>query len=214
MSEVYKDDRTPSFGFRILQDTKKGINDYGVTGVEESPDGYKLWRMLNGVPEGQKEIIRDTALLQESCIDYMGGVDFRKGCYVGQELVIRTQHTGVVRKRILPVRTYPINRAAPSSLEEGLGEGLGEARGPEELQGKDIKPLSQKGRSVGKYLDGIGNIGLALCRLEEMGLSGESAALKRDLDYGIKDEDGAAMVKVRAFIPEWWQHRTKASNAM
>lgn len=31
-------------------------------------------------------------------------VDFRKGCYVGQELTVRTYHTGVVRKRILPVR--------------------------------------------------------------------------------------------------------------
>ena len=33
-------------------------------------------------------------------------VDFRKGCYVGQELTIRTYHTGVVRKRILPVQLY------------------------------------------------------------------------------------------------------------
>jgi folate-binding protein YgfZ len=33
-------------------------------------------------------------------------VDFRKGCYVGQELTIRTYHTGVVRKRIVPVQIY------------------------------------------------------------------------------------------------------------
>lgn len=33
----------------------------------------------------------------------MNGVNFRKGCYVGQELTIRTHHTGVVRKRILPM---------------------------------------------------------------------------------------------------------------
>ena len=30
-------------------------------------------------------------------------VEFRKGCYVGQELTVRTYHTGVIRKRILPV---------------------------------------------------------------------------------------------------------------
>lgn len=34
-------------------------------------------------------------------------VDFRKGCYVGQELTVRTYHTGVVRKRILPVVIHP-----------------------------------------------------------------------------------------------------------
>lgn len=33
-------------------------------------------------------------------------VDFRKGCYVGQELTIRTYHTGVVRKRIVPIQIY------------------------------------------------------------------------------------------------------------
>lgn len=34
-------------------------------------------------------------------------VDFRKGCYVGQELTVRTYHTGATRKRIVPVRLVP-----------------------------------------------------------------------------------------------------------
>ena len=49
-------------------------------------------------PEGQIEIPKETALPLESNIDIMGGIDFRKGCYVGQELTIRTHHTGVVRE--------------------------------------------------------------------------------------------------------------------
>ena len=40
-------------------------------------------------------------------MDLMGGIDFRKGCYIGQELTARTYHTGVIRKRIMPVRVYP-----------------------------------------------------------------------------------------------------------
>ena len=36
-------------------------------------------------------------------------VDFRKGCYVGQELTVRTYHTGVIRKRILPVEIHPMS---------------------------------------------------------------------------------------------------------
>ena len=51
---------------------------------------YTIHRMLQGVPEGSKEIHMGSSLPLESCIDYMHGVDFRKGCYIGQELTART----------------------------------------------------------------------------------------------------------------------------
>lgn len=41
---------------------------------------YKLRRYLRGVPEGQSEILKEQALPQESNIDFMGGIDYRKGC--------------------------------------------------------------------------------------------------------------------------------------
>lgn len=84
--------------------------------------------MLLGVPEGPKEIIPGSALPLESCMDVNNGgkrsgfsiskhplmihdslpsVDFRKGCYVGQELTVRTYHTGNTRKRITPIRFLP-----------------------------------------------------------------------------------------------------------
>ncbi|MCO5554300.1 hypothetical protein L7F22_007829 [Adiantum nelumboides] len=47
----------------------------------------------------------------EASLDYAGGVDFRKGCYVGQELTARTHHTGVVRKRVVPVSLYSLGQA-------------------------------------------------------------------------------------------------------
>jgi folate-binding protein YgfZ len=42
-------------------------------------------------------------------------VDFRKGCYVGQELTVRTYHTGMTRKRIVPITLYPLPTSAESS---------------------------------------------------------------------------------------------------
>jgi folate-binding protein YgfZ len=44
-------------------------------------------------------------------LELQHGVDFRKGCYVGQELTARTHHTGVVRKRVVPVLLYELDGA-------------------------------------------------------------------------------------------------------
>ena len=72
----------------------------------------------------------------------MSGVSFHKGCYLGQELTARTFHTGVTRKRIVPVKLSPGNEA------------------------KDIKAK----RSAGKILtvDSDGN-GLAMFRTDNFG---------------------------------------------
>jgi folate-binding protein YgfZ len=47
---------------------------------------------------------------------YFIPVDFRKGCYVGQELTVRTFHTGTIRKRILPVVIHPPGSASVPTL--------------------------------------------------------------------------------------------------
>ncbi|ORY22973.1 hypothetical protein BCR39DRAFT_473589 [Naematelia encephala] len=108
-----------------------------------STSDYHLRRMTLGVPEGPDEIIPGAALPLESCMDLHGGVDFRKGCYLGQELTVRTYHTGATRKRILPVRGN-----------------IGDIR---------YFPLaSTKSRPAGKILamHNTGQVGLGLVRLE------------------------------------------------
>ena len=171
---------------------------------------YEVRRMLKGVAEGQTEILKESALPLESNMDYMGGIDFRKGCYVGQELTIRTHHTGVVRKRILPVQLYNSDNL-PQTLKYDPVSSYMEPP-PEST----IKRLNGKGRSTGKWLGGIGNIGLALCRLESM----TDIVLTGDINqWNSKDEflvswpehEGRASgeVKVKAFIPDW--HRNRVS---
>ncbi|EIW73166.1 mitochondrial protein [Tremella mesenterica] len=76
---------------------------------------YHLNRTLLGVPEGPTEILPTQALPLESCMDIHGGIDFRKGCYLGQELTVRTYHTGATRKRILPIRLFPLSSNKPLS---------------------------------------------------------------------------------------------------
>jgi len=200
------DSRAPGMGRRlILHGNQKPEMDM----EETSEESYRIRRYLKGVPEGQDELIRESALPQESNIDFMGGIDYRKGCYVGQELTIRTHHTGVVRKRVLPVMLYGADESMPDTLKYLPEKELGVESIPVETS---IGRVEKRGRSAGKWLSGIGNIGLGLCRLEimtDVQVSGEAGGYKEGDEFKLEweGESGGQMVKVKAFVPPW--HLTK-----
>ncbi|MFL5221026.1 MAG: oligopeptide/dipeptide ABC transporter ATP-binding protein, partial [Microvirga sp.] len=64
---------------------------------------YHAHRIAHGVPEGGKDFLFNDAFPHEALMDQLNGVDFDKGCYVGQEVVSRMQHRGTARTRIMPV---------------------------------------------------------------------------------------------------------------
>jgi transferase CAF17, mitochondrial len=199
--------RAPGMGRRlILPGGQKP--EVEVETEESTEEVYRVRRYLKGVPEGQSEILREAALPQESNIDFMGGIDYRKGCYVGQELTIRTHHTGVIRKRILPVMIYGESEEMPKVLEYKPDIELD--RPPAETS---IARFNKKGRSAGKWISGVGNIGLGLCRLEIMTstmVQGEAGGYKEGDEFKMEwsNESGTTkMVKVKAFVPPW--HLTK-----
>lgn len=207
------DKRAPDMGYRVVLPESEQISDFD---QEVAVESYDVRRMMMGVAEGQGEILKEAALPQESNIDYMGGVDFRKGCYVGQELTIRTHHTGVVRKRILPVQIYD------------PGEGV---RSPDGLsydqqsmlilppKGANISRVDKKGRSAGRWLGGVGNIGLALCRLEVMTdtvLTGEGSQWSPEHEFKVAwdPEEGGegGEVRIKAFVPDWHKDKAEAQK--
>ena len=57
-----------------------------------------------GIVEGVAQLGLGKVTPLEYNLDYLHGVSFHKGCYIGQELTARTHHTGVIRKRILPLQ--------------------------------------------------------------------------------------------------------------
>lgn len=159
---------------------------------------YHLQRYEYGVAEGPIEIPRESALPMEYNIDLSSGIDFKKGCYVGQELTIRTKHTGVVRKRMLPVQLeHPDETGVlpePGSVIKQL-----DGRGA-------LKP----GRAAGKYVAGIGTVGLALCRLEmmtSMKISAEGGTWKPGMRFGIDTPHG--VFKVRPVLHDWFVVRER-----
>ena len=134
-------------------------------------------------------------------------VDFRKGCYVGQELTVRTYHTGIIRKRILPVLLHP----PPPITSHHLGDSQPRAQFTSGLdiraslthapgEGRVARP-----RGTGKLLSTVKGVGLALLRLEHVeGL--EKGDLKFELlgrEVGGSDNDGTPWL-VTPWWPDWW----------
>jgi folate-binding protein YgfZ len=64
---------------------------------------YEAHRIALGVPRGGLDFIYGDAFPHETDMDQLHGVDFEKGCYVGQEVVSRMEHRGTARTRVVPV---------------------------------------------------------------------------------------------------------------
>lgn len=67
------------------------------------PEDYKAWRLALGLPDGPPDLEIDKTLLLEAGFDELGGVDWNKGCYMGQELTARTKYRGLIKRRLVPV---------------------------------------------------------------------------------------------------------------
>lgn len=92
----------------------------GAFSADASEADYHAHRIALGVPEGGRDFPLGDAFPHEALMDQLGGVDFRKGCYVGQEVVSRMQHRGTARTRMLPAR-YAGGAAAASGSEITAG---------------------------------------------------------------------------------------------
>lgn len=190
----------------IMKDSLKSLKD-----TPTFTEGrYNRERILRGIPEGAYEIVSRQSIPMEYNFDLMGGIDFNKGCYIGQELVTRTHQRGVVRKRILPLRFHSLNpetckpdrpndkfefcKDDPLTLNldkqnEFLPTGLDD-------DGK-LKILSRTD-SVGKLVTVQGNIGLGMMRLETL------KEAEGRLNLATLDHMENNWILADAIVPEWW----------
>jgi tRNA-modifying protein YgfZ len=100
----FADPRDARLGIRILvpADLKQRLAE--LIGAELVDDGdYEAHRIAIGVPRGGLDFIYGDAFPHETNMDRLAGVDFDKGCYVGQEVVSRMQHRGTARTRSVKV---------------------------------------------------------------------------------------------------------------
>jgi folate-binding protein YgfZ len=100
----YRDPRLPALGLRVMLPphlAPEAAADLGAALVPAAQ--FEAHRIALGVPRGGLDFGYGDAFPHEADMDQLHGVDFAKGCYVGQEVVSRMEHRGSARTRIVPV---------------------------------------------------------------------------------------------------------------
>ena len=140
---AFSDPRDPRLGWRAYD------------GREGEAADWEAIRVAAGVPESGIELIPNETYPLEACFERLNGIDFKKGCYVGQEVTARMKHKAKLRKGLKRVR---VTGEAP------VGTAV----------------LNGKGRVAGVLHSQNGALGLAYLRLDRVddGMRAGDAAVR------------------------------------
>jgi len=107
------DPRLMALGARVILPREEIRETLIAAGIAEADfAAYDRHRLALGIPDGSRDLIVEKSILLESGFDELNGVDWQKGCYIGQELTARTKYRGLIKKRLFPVR---IDGPAPAA---------------------------------------------------------------------------------------------------
>lgn len=127
------DPRLPGLGWRAIVPSPAPSSSAGAEAERRAEDdgagekgfapsaAYHAHRIALGVPEGGRDFLFGDAFPHEALMDQLHGVDFDKGCFVGQEVVSRMQHRGTARTRMVPL-VYLDGFATEPGVEVTAGE--------------------------------------------------------------------------------------------
>lgn len=128
------DPRLPDLGVRLVADRGRlarfpegGRDARGPSTVPADFAAYDRHRLALGIPDGSRDLVPEKSILLEAGFDELHGVDWQKGCYIGQELTARTKYRGLVKKRLFPVRIDG-DAPSPGTLVMRDGKEAGELR--------------------------------------------------------------------------------------
>lgn len=130
-----KDPRLLQLEYRIIGDIKKIETSLAAQGATKGD--YDSFRLSLGVPDGSRDMIVDKSLLLEWGIDQLGGVDFQKGCFIGQEVTARSKYRAQLKKYIHQVKADAALPPAGTSIAAG-GVAIGEMRSSKNKMGLAI----------------------------------------------------------------------------
>ncbi len=142
------DPRLAALGVRLILPQDAGdapVAALGWTGVDAA--AYDRHRLALGVPDGSRDLIVEKSILLEAGFDELNGVDWQKGCYVGQELTARTKYRGLIKKRLLPVAIEGPPPPPDTSITLGTAE-AGEMRSARDGHGLALLRLDAVAESL------------------------------------------------------------------
>jgi folate-binding protein YgfZ len=154
---LYADPRDPRLGWRAILPRPIAA----AVGLEHAGE-YEGLRIAAGTPKGGLDFAYADAFPHDANFDLLHGVDFDKGCYVGQEVVSRMKHRGTARKRVARVKLAGPAPAPGTPVMDGeLAVGaLGSSSGREALAMLRIDRV-EDASTAGRPLN-AGGVGLAL----------------------------------------------------
>lgn len=137
---AYRDPRHTGLGWRVI----------APRAALPAPDDqdfvtYDRLRLSLGLADGSRDLVVSDSLLLEGNFDKFNGIDFSKGCYLGQELTARTHYRTLIKKRLTPV-TATTGQCPPAGTL-----------------------LYADGKEVGIMRSSQGDMGLALLKTELRG---------------------------------------------
>uniref|UniRef100_A0A7E4VMJ4 GCV_T domain-containing protein n=1 Tax=Panagrellus redivivus TaxID=6233 RepID=A0A7E4VMJ4_PANRE len=150
--DAFPDPRlTSKFGYRLLSGSE-------VPSTAEESD-YLRHRLTWGLGEGGEELADQIALNVNG--DFLNGISYDKGCYIGQELIARTHHTGIIRRRLIPFRTLdpPVTVKANSDI------------------------VSPDGKRRGKVIRAVEGVGIGVVSVEAVSNKMPLASGGHDLEF-------------------------------
>ncbi len=154
---VFVDPRLAALGARAMLPREAVGGALAAAGLVESDfAAYDRHRLALGIPDGSRDLVPEKSILLEAGFDELNGVDWQKGCYIGQELTARTKYRGLIKKRLFPVQ-----------LEGGAPE-------PGTI-------VMLNGKDVGEMHSSRDGMGLALLRLDAVAagrLSADAATVR------------------------------------
>ena len=148
---AYVDPRLAAMGARAVlrrQDAPVALAALGF--AAEYQAAYDRHRLAHGLPDGSRDMIVEKSFPLECGVEELNGIDYDKGCYIGQELTARTHYRGTIRKRLLRV----------------------DVEGPLPAPGT---PVMLGGKEAGEMRSGRDGQAIALLRIELLGATAEEA---------------------------------------
>lgn len=140
---AYGDPRLAALGVRFLIPAGRESDIAAAGFARADAAAYDRHRLALGVPDGSRDLEIEKSILLENGFEELNGVDFAKGCYMGQELTARTKYRALIKKRLVPVNV----------------EGQMPAPGT---------PITRNGEEVGELHSGADGVALAMLKLDAL----------------------------------------------